>query len=294
MRDESDPLLQSLLELVKELDIDNIPIILGGGMSLYLRLKFMSQQTHRYPFEIQTRSTADLDCFLSPQLIADLKKVEDLKQVLARLGYQVIPTAKNFQFSKQIKLFGQPRTIQIDLLAAPPEDVDKAKVEIKKPRIKPKGATDIHAHLTDEAAGIEIGKLPVDVERLGSKFKLKNEVLFIPSAYNYLILKLHAFEDRKNREDALSNFGRHHAFDIFATVARMGEKDWETAKRHLVLHQGKKYLQKAIAIRKENFLQPTDLGLLRLRESESYRIHRDLYDIHLDLLLADMLDLFPA
>ncbi len=36
--DENDPLLHYLLELVKELDSDNIPVVLGGGMSLYLHL----------------------------------------------------------------------------------------------------------------------------------------------------------------------------------------------------------------------------------------------------------------
>ena len=292
--DENDPLIHYLLELVKELDTDNIPVILGGGMSLYLRLKFMAPRTHRYPFDVQIRSTADLDVFLSSRLIADLKKIEGLKQSLARLGYQVIPEAKNFQFSKQIEIFGQSRTVKIDLLAAPPDEVDKAKVEIKKPRIKPTGAEGIHAYLTREAAGIEIGKQPVDIERLGASFKLKNKILFIPSAYNYLILKLHAFDDRKNRNDNVSNLGRHHAFDLFATVARMGENDWETAKQHLAAHKSEGYLSKAIKIRKENFSRLTDLGLLRLRESESYKSNQRIHDAYLDSFMADVLDLFPA
>jgi methylmalonyl-CoA mutase cobalamin-binding subunit len=38
---EHDPLIRQLLELVKELDSEDIPIILGGGMSLYLRQRFL-------------------------------------------------------------------------------------------------------------------------------------------------------------------------------------------------------------------------------------------------------------
>jgi hypothetical protein len=39
---DNDPLVHQLAELAKGLDTDNIPIILGGGMSLYLRQKFLS------------------------------------------------------------------------------------------------------------------------------------------------------------------------------------------------------------------------------------------------------------
>ena len=293
MKDQ-DPLLYSLIELVQELDVDNIPVILGGGMSLYLRLKFIMPKVHRYPFDVQIRSTNDLDLFLTSRLIADFKKVEELKQVLARLGYQALAEAKNFQFAKTILLFGQRRTVKIDLLTAPPEEKDKSKVEIKKPRIKPKGIEGIHAYLTQEALGLEIGKQPVDTEKLSKSLRLKHQVLFIPSAYNYLILKLHAFEDRKNREDNMSDFGRHHAFDIFATVTRMGEDDWKIAREHLALHENEEYLKRAVIIRNENFSQLTDLGFLRLQENASYQSHQKEYKPYLQDVIKDLRDLFPG
>ena len=43
MENENDPLLYCLLELVKDLDAENIPIILGGGMSLYLFTRIESR-----------------------------------------------------------------------------------------------------------------------------------------------------------------------------------------------------------------------------------------------------------
>lgn len=294
MTADNDPLVHHLLELCRELDKDDVSIILGGGMSLYLRLKFASARTPRYPFDPPVRSTADLDVFLSSHLIADRQKIKSLKASLLRLGYEVDPKARNFQFIKSVKLFGQDRTIKIDLLAAPPDAADKAKVEVKKPRIKPAGVEGFHAYLTDEAAGIEIGKQPVDITLLDPSLKLKNQVLYLPSSFNFLILKLHAFEDRKNREDAKSNFGRHHAFDLFATVSRMNENDWETAQEHLAAHRGQAYMAKTISIRKENFSGKTGLGLLRVQESQSYQADRVMYSAYLEPFLKDLTDLFPT
>jgi hypothetical protein len=50
--EDNDPLVHHLAELAKRLDTENIPIILGGGMSLYLRQKFMSGRNSRYPFDL--------------------------------------------------------------------------------------------------------------------------------------------------------------------------------------------------------------------------------------------------
>lgn len=294
MNGDNAPLVQHLIEFCRELDKDDVAIVLGGGMSLYLRLEFASARTPRYPFDPRGRSTADLDVFLSSRLIVDPRKVESLRDSLLRLGYQVDPNARNFQFSKPVTLFGQERTIKVDLLAAPPDAADKGKVEIKRPRIKPAGIEGIHAYLTDEAAGIDIGRQPVDMARLDSHRKLKNQVLYLPSAFNFLILKLNAFEDRKKRDDPKSDFGRHHAFDLFATVARMNEADWQTARQHLAAHRDQAYLAKTISIRKENFSRRTDLGFLRLQESQSYRADRSTYDAYLDPFLKDLADLFPA
>ncbi|MBI5597680.1 MAG: hypothetical protein HY928_16455 [Elusimicrobia bacterium] len=184
MTTENDPLLEHLLELGKKLDAANIPIILGGRMSLYLRLKDRREPTVRYPFVPPTRSTNDLDLFLSPELIADAGQVNQLRKVLGELEYVVNPRAKNFQFVKVVKILGEDREVKVDLLTAPPAEKDLPSVEIKRPRIKPHGALEIHAYLTDEAEGIEFGSRPIDVSRYGLTFK--NQVLSIPSAYNYL------------------------------------------------------------------------------------------------------------
>ena len=290
--DDNDPLVHHLAELAKGLDTENIPIILGGGMSLYLRQKFMSRQTARYPFDLLARSTADLDLFLSSRLIADAGKIESLRQVIGHLDYSVVPEAKNFQFAKKIMLYGQERVIKIDLLAAPPHGEDLSLVSVHGLRIKPRGAAGIHAYLTNESEGIEFGKLPIDPGLLESSLTLKNQILFIPSAFNFLILKLHAFNDRKN--DEARDLGRHHAWDIFATVVRMSEVDWTAAKEHLVAHADRLYIKKAAEIRKIDFSVRAALGLLRLRENESYKGERELYNKYLEPFIEDLTALLPG
>lgn len=290
---ENDPLLVHLIELVKELDAERIPVILGGGMSLYLRLKFWAPETPRYPIAIQTRSTNDLDLFLTSRLIVDRLKMEALSRALSKLGYEVVPEAKNFQFFKIINLYGQAKAVKVDLLAPPPIEPDKAKVKIEKPRIKPIGVKGIHAYLTDAATGIEIGKQAVDVRILGFDIQLHNEILFLPSAYNYLILKLHAFDDRKNRSDERSDYGRHHAFDLFATVARMNEEDWAKALEHNRAEREEDYIHKTTTIVKRDFSRRTELGLVRLRESENYRRNAETYENYLEQFIKDLADLFP-
>jgi len=291
--EDNDPLVRHLAELAKGLDTENIPIILGGGMSLYLRQKFMSRQTARYPFDLLSRSTEDLDIFLSSGLIVDAWKIDALRHTIDRLGYQVVPEARNFQFKKEVLLYGRERTIKIDLLAAPPREEDMALVSIKKPRIKPKKCvSDIHAYLTVESEGIELGKHAIEPELLVPSLKLKNKILFLPSAFNLLILKLHAFEDRKN--DEKSYFGRHHAWDIFATTVKMNEADWAAAKAHLELHATHSYMKKAAGVRKADFSSRTGLGLLRLRENEAYKQERELYDTYLEPFIEDLAALLPG
>lgn len=286
----NDPLVSCLAELVAELDKENLPVILGGGLSQYLRGKFNGGRSPRYPFTVPARSTEDLDIFLSPRLIADAGKIEGLRRILAGLGYQVCPEARNFQFKKTIRVYGQPREVKVDLLAAPPAADDAARVTIKRPRIKPKGAEDIHAYLTDESEGLELGKIPVPSALLSASLRLTNSILFIPSVFNFLILKLHAFNDRKDKAD--SDFGRHHAWDLFAAVAGMAEGDWTAAKAHLAAHAGRPYLKKAAGIRASDFSAKTSVGLLRLQDNEAYKRERAFYDNHLGPFIQDLAELF--
>ncbi len=278
-----------LIELHEELEKTGIPLVLGGGMSLYLRNHVLrTQSNERYNFQVETRSTDDFDLFLSSDLIVEKEKVETLRDTLINLGYKVLPTAKSFQFFKIVPIMGIDREIKLDLLAAPPLPKDLNKVSINKPRIKPIGVEGLHAFLTDEAKNIHVGRISVTL-----KNKSKLVEVFIPSAFSYLILKLHAFNDRKNRNDPKSDYGRHHAFDIFATVSRMNSEDWNEAKSSLARQFGEDHIKNSVQIRKECFSSGSALGLIRLKENVIYQRGKDLYAPSIQNLIDDLNELFP-
>lgn len=279
----NDLLLEHLLDLEKEFSLHDVRLIVGGGLSLYLRQVYRPSSATRYPFHAGTRSTDDIDLFLSSEIIVNKEKVEKIKDALRTLGYRVVPEARNFQFSKTVNLFGQDRALKVDLLSEPPKQIDLQKVEISKPRIKPKGVSDFHAYLTHEASGIGMGIIEMEVE---------GQIFSIPSAYNYLILKLNAFDDRKERKDEGSDFGRHHAYDIFVTVSLMDEEEWEKAEMHFQAHREQDYLKKTCQIQKTCFSKTSDIGVIRLQENISYRNRKSEFDPYLGQFINDMNDLF--
>ncbi len=284
-----DVLLHELLTLKAALDRYNIPVMIGGGMGLYLRDVYLQvERQPRYPFAPPARSTQDLDVFLTADLIVDSEAMVHIRDTLAALGYQ--PEVRYFQFVKTVALAGHERKVKIDLLAAPPREEDRSAVKINRPRIRPHGSQKIHAYLAEEAHGLEIGLIPIDLGAASQGYAVKDALVFIPSSFNYLILKLHAFNDRKERED--SDLGRHHALDVFRIVTGMTETDWTTARQHFEAERELPYLQRAIQIQQTYFAQETDLGVLRLKENEGYRQYRGEFDVYISDFLEDMRDLF--
>ena len=53
------------------------------------------------------------------------------------------------------------------------------------------------------------------------------------------------------------------------------------------------YLRRAIEIRKAHFSNTNDLGVIRVRENESYRRNRQYLDPYLINFVRDLNDLFP-
>lgn len=57
-----DTLFDELLTLNSRLEEAGVPVILGGGMGLYLRDRFLGgERSPRYPVRPESRSTEDLD-----------------------------------------------------------------------------------------------------------------------------------------------------------------------------------------------------------------------------------------
>lgn len=286
----NDLMLSHLFELLGLLQKEQVDVTLGGGLSHYLRQTYLTRKVSpRYnQVRFLARSTQDIDIFLSSQIIIDHQKMDIIKSVLDELGYQAIEQAKYFQFYKMTEIGGKKYSAKIDLLAAPPQKNDDH-VQIHGFRIKPKSSEGIHAYLTPEAASIDFGRVIVEVlGEAGKKIRVR-----IPSAYNFMILKLHAFADRKDRSDAISDHGRHHAFDIFATLCQMDKTDWDNAAEHYKNDGAREYLLQACQIRREYFSAKRGWGIIRIRENQGYRQYRDEYDRVLEYFIQDLAELFP-
>ena len=282
-------LLDILAELKEQLDRYNIPLIIGGGMGIYIRRLFLKEERQtRYPTTTTLRSTTDIDVFFTGELIVDLDKITQIRDVLIKLHYE--PVVPYFQFYKEVKLQGAPSKVKIDLLASPPSDSDKKKVKIKEMRIKPKDAENIHAYLTNEALGISIGLVPINLKNSYPDRKIKNTNLYVPSRYNYIILKLHAFQDRK--DDDRVDSGRHHAYDIFTNVIDMTENDWKNAAEHFELEKEKKYINNSISICNNFFIREDGLGIIRIKENLDYQSRREIFDLYMPHFISDMKELF--
>lgn len=284
---ENDLLISSLIELTKELERYSIPLIVGCGLSLYLRtVIFKKKYSSRYPKRVLQRSTKDIDIFLSSDLIVDPIKIGIIRDTLNSLGYK--PVTKYFQFSKEYPSFLN-RNILIDILSAPPSTKEENKITIKGVRIKPIGIEEFHAYLVKEAKDISLGLIPVnDLSNFHKDTQISN--LYIPSSFNYLILKLHAFRDRV--EDASVEFGQHHAYDIFATITNMDHSDWENAEYHLNQSRNLEHIKSSQSIISTFFSEKNRKGILRLQENKLYQRYKTEYDSYLSDFIADLKTLF--
>ena len=281
----NDILTSSLIELAKELEKTDVPLIVGGGLSLYLRTTlFNKKYSLRYPKRILQRSTKDIDIFLSSDLIIDSAKIELIRDSLKKLNYK--PLTKFFQFSKNI---APDRNIVIDILSAPPSKENMDKIKFNGVRIKPVGIEEFHARLVKEAKDINLGSIPLnDFSNLKKNVNISN--LFIPSSFNYIILKLHAFNDRLN--DSSVDYGQHHAYDIFATVTDMDEGDWKNAEHHFNFAKDSEYIKSAQNIISNNFSRKDNMGIIRLQESKLYQRFKSEFDSYIMDFIGDLKTIF--
>ena len=284
-----DLLTRELLQLKAQLP--DTPFLIGGGMGIYLRSEYHdSDRSPRYPRPIPTRSTKDLDVILSAEVIVDASHMDRIRDALDDLGYEA--TTEYFQFARDIGESG--REVEIDLLTAPPADEHADAVKQSGFRARPRESEGIHGRVAEEAQSIDRNAIPVDLSGAADRhdFDLADPTIYIPSSFNYLILKLHAFSDRKDDTDA--DHGRHHAMDIFTTVTDMSKSDWQNAEQHFKEECEEDYLQAAINIQQQHFADEDDLGILRIQENEVYRRYEAEFDEYLSNIVGDLNELFSG
>lgn len=265
-----DLLEASLLDLLYELREADVPLILGGGYGLYRKRRHALESGERLliPSVPAARSTNDLEIFLRTEVIADPEHVKELRGALDRLDYQVVPTARHYQFLRTLSINGQDHQVKIDLLTKRPNPGAYPTLQVDDRRVRPRPSVDLHAHTTDEAQAIEDEPLALVVSGPRTTGELYEDTVYVPQTYPYLTMKLFAFRDQHDKE--VKGYGREHALDLYTLAAIMTESDLETTQTLARKYDGTPEAREAARIVHSLFETPQSLGMLRLREHQLF------------------------
>lgn len=283
-----DQLTTNLLDLLFELEGRRIPIMIGGGYGLYLKRRHLAATGERSLLESlpAERATNDLDMFLHADVLSDLARTREVREAILRLGYTPVEEAKFLQWKREVVVAGVPQEVKIDVLVGPLGEF-RPKLKVSMPRVRPKGDIQFHAHAVEEAVLLEDCPIAVQVTGTRSTGQPYRGTVEVPEAFPYLMMKLHAFADRK--ADDNKDLGRHHALDAYTIVAMMTEPEYERARRIGAEQSGNSNVQRARAIVREDFASETGMGILRLREHRLFRT-----DFQLDQFRQVLREVFPG
>ncbi len=275
-----DPLREELRALARDLQRHDISLIVGGGYGLVLRAEMMAGSASRtlIPDLPGARSTEDLDIFLQAEVISSSGKTGPIREALDRRGYE--PVVKHFQFEREVDYMSRTRKVKVDFLAAPVPAELSTNVKADSVRVRPRDGKGLHAHLTPEALTVEESTIAIDIGEDGERL-----TVYLPHPFSYLLLKLHALRDRLDDED--TDYGRHHAFDLYSTIATMTEQEWEESARIKDKYRGAQQVVEARRIVRDLFADRRATGALRLQEharSTGYDLSRERLELFLDSL----------
>lgn len=267
--DGLDYLKASLLDLDFELQGQQIPLILGGGYGLFLKQEYLRSQNVQTLVDAQmwpeARSTSDLDVFLRAEVVTNPEQMRSLRAALNRLQYQVVESAKFYQFFKPAPIGG---AVKIDLLVGPlGAHAPLAKRDER--RVRPRVGGDLHAHPVDEALGVEDSCMSISLRGNRSTGEAHEAIIYVPQGFSYLMMKLFAFRDRKNDPD--KEMGRHHALDLFRIVAMLTREEYDSARAMRERYADDPMVMQAQQVVREAFGTEEGVGVLRIREHPLFR-----------------------
>jgi hypothetical protein len=258
----SDPLREELKKLARLLKASGVTLLIGGGYGLVLRgelVRLRGKRT-RFPEPPLPRSTPDVDCFLTLDVIADASKTQAIAGALDGLGYNPVEAAKYYQFCRELTFGGQRRLIKFDFHAAPVPDAYQRHVTQDERRIRPHGFKKFHAHTTPEALAVANGAVEMNIGDSDDPV-----IVLLPHPFSCLILKLFALRDQLHDRDR--QYGRHHAVDIYNCLGMMTEQEWAESQTLRESLEGSDVLHEAKRIVGEYYSSPTSLGVIRTREA---------------------------
>lgn len=251
-----DPLARDLCRLARRLVKADVELFLVGGYGLVLKAQAIRdlgvETVAPTPFP---RATEDLDVLLTAEIVADPTRMGAIKRALEGLEYEPIPGREHYQWSRE--LGGTNRTIKIDILGQVPEDTSSLRMGER--RMRPRNAEGLLANPMAEAEFIRVKANYVEVCRDGPP-----ATVALPHPFSYLLLKLHAFDDRKH--DERMDFGRHHAFDLYRNVAMMTKREWDEVEELVSDHGESATMIHARGLVQRLFGGPEALGGIRVRE----------------------------
>jgi hypothetical protein len=283
-----DLLEASLLDLLYELRDAELPLILAGGYGLYRKRQHVLQIGARLIMNWvpPARSTNDLDVFLRTEVLANSQHAKLLRDALDRLGYEVITGAEHYQFVREIMITGARHEVKIDLLTREPDPVQYPNLKYDTRRVRPRPSVDLHAHTTKEAIAIEEDPIPVTLSGSRTTGEAYSDVIYLPQAYPYLMMKLFAFRDQHQR--SWKGFGREHALDLYTLVSILTEAEYQRTLQFVADYETTASAEEAAQIVTSLFATPESLGPLRLREHQLFAPEMDV-----PRFLAILREIFP-
>ncbi len=164
---------------------------------------------------------------------------------------------------------------------------DFSTIKADRRRASPVAATrpKLHAHPTDGALSLTEAPAVLEVPgKLSSGQAFAGKVM-IPDPFNYLLMKLTAYRDR--RDDPDKDLGRHHALDVFRIVAMLTEPEYDRVHTNLQAFTNDAQVRSCVALVRSDFASDTARGVLAMREHQLWQNNSQL-PVFLETLLGLM------
>lgn len=264
---------------------------MAGGFGLYLKqqhLETLDGEKTLINGELwpPARATEDMDLILTTDFVLNVDHMRAMREVLDDLGY--VPVVEHFQFEKET---GRG-SVKVDLLTGPITPSNrKCEAKINPPRVRPKENVALHAYLTLEAIAGDQGAMLMAVKGNTSDGKPAQTQIRILGPFTLLLMKLHAFHDRK--DDARQDFARHHALDLYRIVAMLTNSEFNLVEGLVEKQSREAAVQRAKEIAKEFFLHEDAMGILRIQTYVRDK-YQDRIRLDLDRFTDALRDLFHA
>ncbi|MCC7349134.1 MAG: hypothetical protein IT446_01070 [Phycisphaerales bacterium] len=287
----NDHLLRSnLLDLLHALGHDARGVLLGGGYGLYLKQLHLARSGVRTLIGAELwpapRATEDLDLMLSAELVAEVRSMTALRGALDRLDYRVVEGSEYLQF---VRTINATHVVKVDLLTAQLDLLQNiADISADGRRARPTAADHpmLHAHPTDGALTLMESPLVIQLAGTLSDGRAFAAPVTIPNSFNYLLMKLTAYRDRRNDPD--KDLGRHHAMDVFRIVAMLTEPERDQVQANLRRFVTNAQVRSCIELVRSDFNGPAASGMLAMREHPLWR-----NDPQLPVCLEALLGIMP-